>query len=424
LRDKPNGFTFVHSKTIFEMVIIIGAGVAGLTCATYLQEKNIPFTILESSNSIGGRVQTDQVEGFLLDRGFQILLTAYPEAQRLLNYDALNLKKFQSGAMIRMEDDSVSTMANPFKEPSTLFSTLFSKVGTLADKMRILRLVFEVEDLKDDEIFQRKGVSTLEYLENFGFSEQMIHYFFKPFFGGVFLENQLVTSSNFFEFVFKQFYKGDAAIPALGIQEIPKQIAVGLPHNSIRFNTKVIKIQDKTVWLESGEKLLAEKIVLATDAYQADKLLGKTPDRKFNTTTCTYFSAESSPLKRQMLMLNANRNSVVHNLCVPSDIAPDYAPKGKSLISVSTQGLDLFDEQNLAKKIKIELRKWFGNEVENWQYLKSYHIPQALPTYKQASMISPIKITENLYQCGDQTAYPSLNATMLTGRLVAEELAK
>jgi protoporphyrinogen oxidase len=406
------------------MVIIIGAGVAGLTCAKYLHEKNIPFTILESTGAIGGRVQTDRIGGFLLDRGFQILLTAYPEAQSLLDYDGLNLKKFQSGAMIRMADESVSTMANPFKEPSAMFSTLFSKVGTLADKMRILRLVFETEGLKDDEIFQKKGISTLEYLENFGFSEQMIHNFFKPFFGGVFLENQLVTSSNFFEFVFKQFYKGDASIPALGIQEIPKQIAAGLPQDNIRFKTKVIKIQDKMVWLESGEKLSAEKIVLATDAYQADKLLDKTPNRPFNTTTCTYFSGENSPLKRKMLMLNTNRNSVVHNLCIPSDIAPDYAPKGKSLISVSTHGLDLFDEQDLAKKIKIELGKWFGKEVENWQYLKSYHIPQALPTYGQTCVIAPIKISENLYQCGDQTAYPSLNATMLTGRLVAEELAK
>ncbi|MCU0468625.1 MAG: FAD-dependent oxidoreductase [Arcicella sp.] len=403
------------------MVIIIGAGIAGLTCAKYLRDRGIQSLILEASDSVGGRVKTDKYEGFLLDRGFQILLTAYPEAQKILDYQALDLQTFKSGAMIRNQQaNKFSVMANPFKEPSTLMSSLTSEVGSLTDKLRVLRLVMDTEDIRED-IFDRRGKTTIDFLQDYGFSEKMIQQFFKPFFGGVFLENELSTSANFFQYIFGKFYEGDAVIPAKGMQQIAEQIAQKLYFGTVKFNTKVVKIDGNRVYLENGDRLYGEKIVLATDGLQADKLLGNTPNRQFNTTTCTYFSADKSPLKEKMLVLNPNRASVVHNLCVPSDIAPAYAPAGKSLISVSTQGFDLYDENELAKNIKRELATWFGKEVDNWQHLRTYHIPQALPTFGDTKSVQEsLKLSDILYQCGDATAYPSLNAAMATGRKVAE----
>jgi phytoene dehydrogenase-like protein len=403
------------------MVIIIGAGIAGLTCAKYLRDRGIQSLILEASDSVGGRVKTDKYEGFLLDRGFQILLTAYPEAQKILDYQALDLQTFKSGAMIRNHQaNKFSVMANPFKEPSTLMSSLTSEVGSLTDKLRVLRLVMDTEDIRED-IFDRRGKTTIDFLQDYGFSKKMIQQFFKPFFGGVFLENELSTSANFFQYIFGKFYEGDAVIPAKGMQQIAEQIAQKLYLGTVKFNTKVVKIDGNRVYLENGDRLYGEKIVLATDGLQADKLLGNTPNRQFNTTTCTYFSADKSPLKEKMLVLNPNRASVVHNLCVPSDIAPAYAPAGKSLISVSTQGFDLYDENELAKNIKRELATWFGKEVDNWQHLRTYHIPQALPTFGDTKSVQEsLKLSDILYQCGDATAYPSLNAAMATGRKVAE----
>jgi protoporphyrinogen oxidase len=248
----------------------------------------------------------------------------------------------------------------------------------------------------------------------------MIQQFFRPFFGGVFLENDLSTSANFFKYIFGKFYEGDAVIPAKGIEQIAKQIQKMLYVGTVKLNTKVVKIEGNRVYLENGDRLYGEKIVLATDGFQADKLLGISSERKFNSTTCTYFSADRSPLKEKMLVLNPNRASMVHNLCVPSDIAPYYAPIGKSLISVSTQGFDLYDENELAKKIKQELTNWYGNEVQTWQHLKTYHIPQALPNFDKSHSDNHLKISDILYQCGDTTAYPSLNAAMATGRKVAE----
>ncbi len=403
------------------MVIIIGAGIAGLTCAKYLRDRGIQSLILEASDGVGGRVRTDIQDGFRLDRGFQILLTAYPEAQRLLNYESLDLQAFTSGAMIRnTSKNDFSVMANPFKEPAKIWSSLTSDVGTLTDKMRVLRLILDTGNIQE-EVFENQGITTIEYLRNYDFSESMIQQFFKPFFGGVFLENELNTSANFFKYLFGKFYEGDAVIPAKGIQQITEQIAKMLYVGTVKLNTKVVKIQENYVYLESGDRLYGDKIVLATDGFQADKLLGKNPERKFNSTTCTYFSAERSPLKMKMLALNPNRASMIHNLCVPSDISPSYAPTGKSLISVSTHGFDLYDKNELAKNIKRELTTWFGNEVETWQHLQTYHIPQALPTFGNTQNgINPLKINDILYQCGDATAYPSLNAAMATGRKVAE----
>jgi phytoene dehydrogenase-like protein len=404
------------------MVIIIGAGIAGLTCAKYLKDRGIQSLILEASDGVGGRVRTDVHEGFLLDRGFQILLTAYPEAQRLLDYDSLDLQAFKSGAVIRdMKHNDFSIMANPFKEPAKIWSSLTSNVGTLTDKIRVLRLILDTNNVQE-EVFENDGISTIDYLRNYGFSDSMIQQFFRPFFGGVFLENELSTSANFFKYIFGKFYEGDAVIPAKGIEQIAKQIQKMLYIGTVKLNTKVVKIEGNRVYLENGDRLYGEKIVLATDGFQADKLLGMSSERKFNSTTCTYFSADRSPLKEKMLVLNPNRASMVHNLCVPSDIAPYYAPIGKSLISVSTQGFDLYDENELAKKIKQELTNWYGNEVQTWQHLKTYHIPQALPNFDKSHSDNHLKISDILYQCGDTAAYPSLNAAMATGRKVAEML--
>ncbi len=402
-------------------IVIIGGGMAGLTAARYLQQSgDREVVLLEAADAVGGRVRTDLVDGFRLDRGFQILLTAYPEARRILDYDALDLRAFRSGALIR-QNQGFTEMPNPLREPLGIFKALTAPVGSLGDKLKLVELMQDVNAVTSTpDFFRDDDTSTLQYLHDYGWSDKMIETFFKPFFGGVFLENELSTSSNFFRFVFKQFYNGEAVLPAAGMEAIPAQLAAGLARGTVRLDSPVAALEGKTVHLEGGESIRASHIVVATDAATADRLLDRKEKRQYNVTTCTYFVAPSSPSTKKLLMLNPHPLSVVHHMCVPTDVAPKYAANGESLISVSTQGLELSDEAKLAADIKLELNQWFGVEVDDWRHLRTYHLPHALPQFNAGAKGESLQLSDYLYRCGDYAAYPSLNAAMQTGREVAE----
>jgi protoporphyrinogen oxidase len=404
-------------------VIIIGAGMAGLTCAHYLHEQGIPFLLLEKERSVGGRIRTDQVEGFLLDRGFQVFLTSYPEARRVLQYDQLELRDFQQGAMV-WQNKKFSSFSNPLREPLALGKTLLAPVGSLSDKMRVARLVLDLWGKDNDALLHEHPMDTASYLRHYGWSSQMINSFFKPFFGGVFLERELQTASNFFRFIFKQFFLSDVCLPSQGIQAIPEQLARGLPVGSVRLDVAVQRVDEQGVTLEGGERLAASAVVVAADGTAASTLLPQTgPSPAFCTTTCVYFAAPVSPLSRPMLVINPKDEDLIHNLCVPTDIAPTYSSDGRALISVSTQGQHALSREELLTGILQELKEWFGDVVEEWQHLATYMLPQALPQYQaNQTGLLPLQLSDRLYRCGDYTAYPSLNGAMQTGREVAEKL--
>ncbi len=399
------------------MITIIGAGIAGLTCAKYLKDGGVEALVLEASDGVGGRVRTDEFEGFKLDRGFQVFLTSYPEAENLLNYEALNFKKLPSGARIRTNDDFF-VMPNPLKDIVRAPQALLSPVGGILDKLKILQLNAVTRDAAEPTA--RSDETTLEFLEKFGYSETMIRRFFTPFFSGVFLEKDLETNSIFFKFLFSLFSKGDVVIPENGMQAIPEQIAKHLSVNQLQLNTLVLKIDGETIYLENGETIEAEKIVLATDAKTAAQLLGEKSKTKFNGTTCLYFESDS-PLKNDgppYLMINSNGDEIINHILPLSDISSNYAPANKILISVSIIG----NKEVIVQDVQTELAKWFGND-KVWRHLKTYKIPNALPQFFNGSENETnFKIRENLYRCGDYLAYPSLNAAMKTGREVAEIL--
>lgn len=404
-------------------ITIIGAGISGLTAAVYLNRKGYKIQILEASDRAGGRIKTDSIDGFQLDRGFQVLLTEYPETKALLDYKKLNLKRFLPGATV-LYDRGQFEIADPFRRPTATFATLFAPVGSLKDKINTLFLKNKLLNISIPNLFKQPEIETIAQLKKYGFSQKMIDHFYKPFFSGIFLENDLKTSSNMFDFVMKMFSEGDAAIPELGMEEIPKQLVAMLPENSIQFNMKVKAIENNKIICENGKALESDKIIIATEAIGlASKYISKTK-QNCNQVTNVYFETKIAPTKKAVVILNASTDKKwVNNLSILSNISNKYAPTGKALISISYNGIPAIDDETLAENMKIELKKWYGNQVEDWKMLKTYRIHYALPNQEKVSnevSHSDIKINENLFICGDHLLNGSINAAMKSGRIVAE----
>lgn len=428
-------------------VLIIGGGLAGLSCARQLHAEGLNFRLLEASDRIGGRVRTDVVEGFLLDRGFQVFLTAYPEAQQILNYDQLDLRQFSPGSLIRYQN-KFQRLSDPWRQPQHLFATALSSVASLRDKLRIASFRRDMLSGNLDAIYNRPEQTTIELLRSRGFSEKVIKTFFTPFFGGIFLESDLHTSSRKCEFVFRMFGKGFAAIPAKGMEEIPKQLASQLPADSILVESRVDKIISGTVGktagkpvgqtkgqqvlLASGETLSARAIVIATEGPKAKTLLGEETDIAINGAShsvCNlYFSASKPPIQEATLMLNGEgkQQGPINNLCVSSAVSAHYATAGKALISITVLG-NRPDEGALVSDVRKQLLDWFGSQASEWIHLKTYKIDYALPAQTPPALdpiAKPSKVREGLFVAGDHSDIASINGAFLSGRRAAEEVTK
>jgi len=413
-------------------VLVIGGGIAGLNCARRLHEAGVLCEVLEASDAVGGRVRSDRVEGFVLDRGFQVLQTAYPEARAVLDYDALDLKAYEPGALINL-DDRLACMMDPWRRPASALQALVGGVGTMADKLRLARLRADVCRGSLEALWQEPEQTTLAELQSRGFSEELIEQFLRPWMAGVFLEPELATSSRFFKFVFRMFSLGDAALPAAGMQAIPEQLASHLPPGLIKLHTTVQAVapggNQAAVVLANGTTRPASAVVLATDGATAAKLLpqnlGFTPPA-FHCTDTVYFATDHPPLDRGVLVINGTRRGLINNLSVPSLVQPTYAPDGKHLISVSVlQSDEAGGGDAMLEHVASELRAWFGQRIGNLHPLRVYRLRQALPAQPVGwldPVERPVRLAERLYVCGDHRDTSSLNGAMASGRRCAEAI--
>jgi phytoene dehydrogenase-like protein len=404
-------------------ILIVGAGLSGLTCAVHLHEAGIPVQLVEASDDVGGRVRTDREDGFLLDRGFQVYLSAYPEARELLDLEALQLQPFSSGALLFNGEKLVRVM-DVFKHPGNLLESALAPVGTLADKLRVALLRFRVMGSSSGDIASRPDLETQEFLDKFGFSQAMIDQFFRSFYGGIFLEKELRTSSRMFEFTFKMFSEGSATLPARGMGAIPRQLVERLPPQSIRLNTHVSSANRNGILLAGGEEIKGSRVVIATHAVQTAEIIPGFAKQApaWRSVSNVYYGAKISPLAEPIIVLNASGKGLVNNFCVPSDVARGYAPPGHSLISVSLLGMHR--EPDIPERVREELKSWFGNQVDDWQHIRTDVIRHALPEQRPGSLSPGYIEHDGILICGDHTMSASIEGAIISGKATAAAIVE
>ncbi|MDX2267592.1 MAG: NAD(P)/FAD-dependent oxidoreductase [Bryobacter sp.] len=402
-------------------VVIIGAGLAGLACARELHQRRIPFLLLEASDRLGGRVRTDAHEGFLLDRGFQVYLTAYPEGRRVFDYAALRFGAFLPGALVRFQDRFHRVM-DPWRQPLGALASLLNPVGSMVDKMRVAGLRAASLAGQPEQLFTKPETSARAALLRYGFSEAMIQRFFQPFFGGIMLDRDLKPSSRMLEFVFRMMATGDTVLPAEGMEALPRSLAAALPPNSLRCGCPVASFAAGSVQLSNGETLAARAVVLATDGPTAHRLHPAIAPVNSRGVNIAYFAVSGPPpITEPIIILNGNPSGLIQNLSFPSVVSPTYAPAGQHLAGATVLG---GPRENLAEEVRQELRTWFGPTVDQWRPLRTYHIPHAHPAFEpETATAQPLQLAPGLFVCGDHRFFPSLQAALSTGRQAAEAVA-
>lgn len=416
-------------------VVIIGGGLAGLSCARRLAAAGRPIVLLEASDRVGGRVRTDVVDGLKLDHGFQVLLTAYPACRELLDYEALRLRAFEPGALVR-KGGRFSRLGDPWRRPTQLIATATSPVGTLKDKLRIGRVRYGASRGTLNELYQRDAESTEQRLRTLGFSQAMIDEFFRPFLGGVFLDESLSTSSRMFEFVFRMFAAGPIAIPADGMAAIPRQLADSLPRGSVRLNQTVRSVRQAehsvAVELTDGNRIDAESVVVATESNAAARIL-EVPElaTDWNAATTMYFVAPDTPQSGKTLMLRGDESGPIQTIVVLSDVAPEYASRGRALISVSLSDSVQDDPvQQVEQDVRRQAISWFGDDVKSWDLVQTIRVPYGLPKTDLDPVLRPVCDTErlgakfsgNVLLCGDHCETPSIQGAMNSGIRAADQI--
>ena len=399
-------------------VAIIGAGLAGLSASRFLTAAGFDVHVLEASDDVGGRVRTDHVDGFTLDRGFQILLTAYPELKKQFDVDALNLQPFDPGALVWINGKG-KVFSDPLRRPQSFVATAVAPIGSVIDKIRLALLRLSVTRGNGASLLSGADMTTAKMLNSRGFSKKMVQRFFTPLVGGIQLDPQLTASRRMFDVVFRMLNQGDAVVPAAGMSAISKQLASHTPIDKIHLNARVTNVTPQSVTTESGHNISARAVIVAVEGPAASTLTGIPPVQS-RSVSCVYFASTSAPTNKKLIILDGTGKGPVLHIAVMSNIAPSYAPEGQHLIAAALPGCIGDDVEDIARQ---QLQTMFGTQVESWRHLRTYRIAHGQPD--QSPPFNPKKkqkLDNGIFVCGDHRDTASTQGALFSGRRCADSV--
>jgi hypothetical protein len=439
--------------------LVIGAGLAGLSAAIALREAGVEAVVIEKSDSPGGRVRSDVIDGFTCDRGFQVFNPWYPTAKKLLDYQALDLQPLDAAVGLVLHHSSqaldepprIDFIGDPIRSPSDFFTTLQAPIGNKASLVRFAAYLAKTAMASERSLLSRPDISTMQVFRNLKLDRRLIDNLLRPFLGGVTLDLELATSRHFTDFVLKSFALGKPSLPCRGMGEISNQLASRLPTEAIKYQTEVTSISSaqghpvtvETVRLGQTVSWSAAQVVVATDPITARRLLPHEFDTKFGplrpmqSVTTWYHVADcpSSDLNdgRSSLLLYPQNPSVLINSLVTSNAVPSYSPDGRALISTSRLGLH--PGSNADEQVKSLVMMIYGRRnkrpTPSFNQIAKYIIENALPNMAphwppiSANTESP-KATapteSKIVFAGDYTVNGSIEGALQSGITAARQI--
>jgi phytoene dehydrogenase-like protein len=391
-------------------VVIVGGGLAGLAAAWRLDRAGVDWLLLEGGDRLGGRVATDLVDGYRLDRGFQVLNTAYPRVPALVDLDALDLRYFTAGVLVR-RGGALHRLENPLRGPLNAPGALVSGIGSLADRLRFAALAARYATLPAARLLAAPEMTTQEALRRAGLSHRIIEEVLRPFLSGVFADRALDTSSHVLAMVLRSFARGRIGVPAAGMAGLPQAVAAPLPADRIVLGAPVSSVSPGVVRADAGE-IRCRSVIVATDPVAAATLLPSVPMPAMRALTTWYFSAPLPPIAEPVLLVDGDRREIIANTVVLSNAAPEYAPAGRALIAASVVGASP-DEA----VIRAELGRLYGVPTAGWDVLSTVELPHALPAAgaPQGRLRKPVDLGDGLFVAGDHRDSPSIQGALASG---------
>jgi protoporphyrinogen oxidase len=377
-------------------VLIIGAGLAGLSAAITLQVAGRNVRVIESSDRPGGRVTSDLIDGFICDRGFQLINSKYPA---LIDLDVIKEIDFiQAPRVIEIAlGNDRRALGDPRVAPWT---ALDKATGTIPEKLTLLRFLASSpkENQSVEDVLKAAGTTYVRVL--------------RPFLQGVFLTDPKNVDARYGKSVIKSFVTGSIGVPRKGVAELSKALAARI--SSITYGVQVDSLEGKIVKTSAGN-FKASTIIVATDATTATQLLGLPEVPRMAGCITWYHAVANNPSGNGRLIVDGQNRGPIINSIVMSDISSSYAPLGQHLVSTTT------DLGATESDVRRHLAIMWGISTHDWQLIAKYEIPAALPIHNVGrALTQTVKVSEDLFVVGDHRAVPSQQGALFSGRLAAE----